>query len=180
MVGVGFFGFGDFSHTLMILAAIQLLTPALGTVKASAAAGLLYVLHNCAYALAPFPAGALSDRIGPRPLLSVGYLLGAAVSLAFGLMLTRAEGGWVALALVFALAGIMLGIKDTVEDAIVADFAEAELRGTAYGVLGTVNGIGDLVSSVVVGALWTIHPLWGFGYAATAMALGAVVIFRVR
>jgi len=180
MVGVGLFGCGDFSHTLIILAAIQLLTPSLGTVKASAVAGLLYVLHNSAYALSPFPAGAMSDRIGRRPLLSVAYLLGAAVSVALGLMLTHHSGGWVPLAVVFALAGVMLGIKDTLEDAIVADFAEVELRGTAYGVLGTVNGIGDLVSSVLVGALWTIHPLWGFGYAAAAMALGAVVILRVR
>jgi len=178
LVGVGCFGFGDFSHTLMILAAIQLLTPSLGTVKASAAAGLLYVLHNIAYALAPFPVGALSDRLGRRPLLSVGYGLGAAVSLALGLMLVHGEAGWIPLALIFALGGIMLGIKETLEDAIVADLADIELRGTAYGVLGTVNGVGDLASSVLVGALWTMHPLWGFGYAAVAMALGALLIFR--
>jgi len=175
---VGCFGFGDFSHTLMILAAIQLLTPSLGTVKASAAAGLLYVLHNIAYALAPFPVGALSDRLGRRHLLSVGYGLGAAVSLALGLMLVHGEAGWIPLALIFALGGIMLGIKETLEDAIVADLADIELRGTAYGVLGTVNGVGDLASSVLVGALWTMHPLWGFGYAAVAMALGALLIFR--
>ncbi len=180
LVGVGCFGFGDFSHTLMILAAIQLLTPSLGTVKAAAAAGLLYVLHNIAYALAPFPVGAISDRVGRRPLLSAGYLLGGVVSLALGLMLARGSGGWAALAVVFALAGITLGIKDTLEDALVADFTQVELRGTAYGVLGTVNGLGDLASSVLVGALWTIHPLWGFGYAAAAMGVGAVLIFRLR
>ena len=180
MLGIGLFGCGDFSHTLIILAAIQLLTPTLGTVRASAVAGLLYVLHNGAYALSPFPAGAMSDRIGSRSLLAVAYLLGAAVSVALGLMLTHHVNGWLPLAVVFALAGIMLGIKDTLEDAIVADFAEVELRGTSYGVLGAVNGTGDLVSSVLVGALWTIHPLWGFGYAGAAMALGAVVVFRVR
>jgi MFS family permease len=180
MVGVGLFGSGDFSHTLMILAAIQLLTPSLGTVKASAVAGLLYVLHNSTYALSPFPVGALSDRMGRRPLLSAGYLLGAAVSVALGVMLTQGKGGWIALGIVFALGGAMLGIKDTLEDAIVADFADAGLRGTAYGVLGTVNGVGDLVSSVVVGALWTLHPLWGFGYAAVMMAVGAIVVMRVK
>lgn len=180
MVGVGLFGSGDFSHTLMILAAIQLLTPSLGTVRASAVAGLLYVLHNSAYALSPFPVGALSDRMGRRPLLSAGYLLGAAVSLALGVMLTQGKGGWLALGVVFALGGAMLGIKDTLEDAIVADFADAELRGTAYGLLGTVNGAGDLISSVVVGALWTLHPLWGFGYAAAMMAIGAIVVMRVK
>ncbi len=180
LVGVGIFGLGDFSHTLIILAAIQLLTPTLGTVKASAIAGLLYVLHNITYALAPFPVGALSDRIGRRALLSFGYVLGAAVSVTLGLLLARGHGTWIGLAAAFALGGIMLGIEDTLESALVADFAPPEVRGTAYGVLGTVNGIGDLVSSVVVGVLWTIHPLWGFGYAATAMTLGAIVIFRDR
>jgi MFS family permease len=180
MVGVGLFGSGDFSHTLMILAAIQLLTPSLGTVRASAAAGLLYVLHNGAYALSPFPVGALSDRMGRRPLLSAGYLLGAAVSLGLGVMLAQGISGWIALGVVFAFGGAMLGIRDTLEDAIVADFANEETRGTAYGVLGTVNGFGDLISSVIVGALWTLHPLWGFGYAAVMMALGAVVVMRVK
>jgi hypothetical protein len=35
--------------------------------------------------------------------------------------------------------------------------------------------VGDLISSLLVGALWTLHPLWGFGYAAVFMALGAMV-----
>jgi len=180
LVGVGIFGLGDFSHTLIILAGIQLLTPTLGTVKAASVAGLLYVLHNITYALAPFPVGALSDRIGRRALLTGGYVLGAVVSLTLGLMLARGDGGWIGLAVVFALAGIMLGIEDTLEGAMVADFAPTEVRGTAYGVLGTVNGIGDLVSSVLVGALWTLHPLWGFGYATAMMALGAAMVLRVR
>jgi len=180
MVGVGIFGLGDFSHTLVILAAVQLLTPTMGTVKAASVAGLLYVLHNIAYALAPFPVGALSDRVGRRPLLAVGYLLGAAVSVALGFMLAHGQHGLIALAVVFALAGVMLGIEDTLEGAMVADFAQIEVRGTAYGVLGTVNGVGDLVSSLLVGALWTIHPLWGFGYAAVAMALGAALVLRVH
>jgi MFS family permease len=177
---VGIFGLGDFSHTLIILAAIQLLTPSLGTVRAATIAGLLYVLHNVAYALAPFPVGALSDRLGRRPLLAIGYVLGAAVSLALGVMLARGQGGWVGLAVVFAFAGVMLGIEDTLEGAMVADFSPTEIRGTAYGVLGTVNGVGDLVSSVVVGVLWTLHPLLGFSYAAAMMALGAVVVMRVK
>ena len=72
------------------------------------------------------------------------------------------------------------GIQEPLESAIVADLAHLEIRGTAYGLLGTVNGIGDLVSSVVVGALWTLDPLLGFGYAAVVMALGAAAVHRVR
>jgi predicted MFS family arabinose efflux permease len=52
--GVGLFGLGDFSPTLLILAATQLLSPAYGAVHAAQIAGLLYVLRNIVYAGAPF------------------------------------------------------------------------------------------------------------------------------
>ncbi|MCF8049739.1 MAG: hypothetical protein K9L59_00770 [Desulfobacterales bacterium] len=45
----------------------------------------------------------------------------------------------------------------------------------AFGVLGVVNGIGDLVSSLAVGLLWTaIGAGWGFGYAAVVGLAGAL------
>ncbi len=71
---------------------------------------------------------------------------------------------------------------DALEGAMTADFITSNaVRGTAYGVLGAVNGAGDLVASVVVGALWTaVSPVSAFAYAAILMGLGAVVIYRVR
>ena len=180
LVGVGLFGLGDFSHTLIILAAVQLLTPAHGAAKAAALAAMLYVVHNVTYALAPFPTGALSDRLGRRGLLSFGYALGAIISCALGFTLARGYNSVLILAAIFALAGVMQGVVDTLEGAMVADYVAIEIRGTSYGVLGTVNGIGDLASSAIVGLLWTVHPLWGFGYAAIAMALGAAVILGLR
>ncbi|XXG29566.1 MAG: MFS transporter [Ferrovum myxofaciens] len=43
---VGIFGVGDFSHSLLILAATTLLTTSLGVVQAAQVAGLLYVWRN--------------------------------------------------------------------------------------------------------------------------------------
>ena len=180
LLGVGLFGLGDFSHTLMILAAVQLLTPSMGAVRAAGVAALLYVVHNITYALAPFPVGALSDSWGRRGLLSMGYALGAVVSVVLGVLLAHGLAGIAWLVFVFAAAGIMQGIVDTLEGAMIADFVNIEIRGTAYGVLGTVNGIGDLASSAIVGLLWTLHPMWGFGYAAVAMVAGAIFIQRAR
>ena len=180
LVGVGLFGIGDFSHTLLILAAIQLLTPHMGAVHAAGVAALLYVVHNITYALAPFPVGTLSDRWGRRGLLSMGYALGAVVSVALGALVAHGSAGIAWLVFIFGTAGVMQGVVDTLEGAMIADFVGIEIRGTAYGVLGTVNGVGDLASSAIVGLLWTLHPMWGFGYAATAMAAGAVLIQRAR
>ena len=181
LVGVGVFGAGDYAHTLLILAATQLLTPAYGIVQAAQIAALLYVGHNVLYAGASYPVGALSDRLGRRGLLALGYLLGTAVSvgflLAFGLPLANV---WYLL-LLFALAGAYIAAEDALEGALTADFVNSDVRGTAYGVMGAVNGVGDLVASVLVGFLWTvISPAAGFAYAAAAMLLGAILLHRRR
>lgn len=43
----------------------------------------------------------------------------------------------------------------------------------------SLDGIGDLVSSVVVGIVFTVtDPAWGFVYAAVLATLGAVVLAR--
>ena len=174
LLGVGCFGAGDFAHTLLILAATQLLAPRLGLGRAAAWAGLLYVLHNVIYALSAYPVGALADRTGAhRRLLGLGYALGAIVPLALIPCFSRGGAGLPALAGIFGLAGLVSGIKDTLEGAAAADLVPADHRGLGFGLLGGVNGAGDLVSSLLVGALWTLHPGLGFGYAAALMALGA-------
>jgi hypothetical protein len=65
---------------------------------------------------------------------------------------------------------------------MMADLAPAvESRGIAYGVMGTVNGVGDLAASVLVGALCTaVSPATAFTYAALAMGAGALVMARIR
>ena len=181
LVGVGVFGAGDYAHTLLILAATQLLTPVYGLVPAAQIAALLYVAHNVLYAGASFPIGALSDRIGRRGLLVAGYLLAAVVSVGFvvAFVLPLASIGY--LLLLFVLAGTYIAAEDSLEGALTADFVGQEVRGTAYGVMGTVNGVGDLVASVVVGLLWTVvSPAAGFAYAAVAMIIGALLLQRVR
>jgi len=43
--------------------------------------------------------------------------------------------------------------------------------------LGTVNGVGDLVASAGVGLLWTVAaPAAAFAAAALVMALGAALV----
>jgi hypothetical protein len=47
--------------------------------------------------------------------------------------------------------------------------------------MGTVNGVGDLVASVMVGTLWTaISPAVAFACAAGLMLLGGAVVYRFR
>ena len=87
--------------------------------------------------------------------------------------------GWASLPLfvaIFGLAGLVNGIQDTLEGATTANLVPEEHRGLGFGLLGAVNGFGDFLSSLAVGALWTLNPALGFGFAALMMALGAGVV----
>jgi MFS family permease len=176
LVAVGLFGAGDFAPTLLILAATQLLTPGHGVTRAAQIAALLYVVRNAVYAAAAFPAGALADRMNKRAVLAGGYFLGGITGLAAAaLFIWRVTDIWILVG-VFALAGVYIGVEDALEGAIPADMVSAEARGTAYGAMGAVNGVGDLIASALVGTLWTaVSPAIGFACAGALMLAGATL-----
>jgi MFS family permease len=173
---VGVFGLGNFSHTLLILRAVTVLTPTLGSVRAGKFAIALYIFHNVVYAAASYPVGMLGDRMNKKPLLAAGYALFAVMCMGF-LMVGTSLPGLIAL---FALAGIYIAIVDSMERALAADLLSLERRGTGYGALATVNSMGDLISSIAVGALWTyVSAAAGFWYAAVLTFAGAVALWSV-
>jgi len=177
LIGVGIFGAGDFAHSLLTLRAVQMLTPSMGASRAGQVAIALYVLHNILYAGMAYPIGALADRIGKRGLLALGYGLAAIMGIGW---IISVPSVWM-LGLLFALGGTFIAAEDALEGALAADLLPEDIRGTGYGVLATVNGLGDFLSSVIVGALWTIYnPAIGFAYATSLFVIGAIVIFRVR
>jgi MFS family permease len=171
------FGIGDFSHALLILTAGILLTPIYGMQSAAAWAGVLYAIRNAAGALTAYPAGWLGDRLGRRRVLVAAYLLAAAVMLGFTLLTLN---GWThpaILALLFTLAGVYIAIEEALEPAITADLVrDRSLRGTAMGVLATVNGLGDFIASVAVGSLFLWGQPYAYATAAALMFLGAVLL----
>lgn len=181
LAGVGLFGMGDFAHTLMILAAAQLLAPGHSLARAAEIAALLYVVHNVFYAGTSYPVGALSDRWGRRGLLAFGYGIGALTAAGFFAAFRWHMSAPPFLLLLFAMGGIYVAFEDALERASTADLTSAEVRGTAFGVTAAVNGVGDFVASTLVGVLWTtVSPAAAFAYAGILMLAGAVVIHRVH
>jgi MFS family permease len=84
------------------------------------------------------------------------------------------------LAALFVLVGASTALVETGEGAYAAELLHDSIRGRGFGLLGLVDGIGDLVSSIVVGILFTVtDPAWGFVYAA-ALATVAVIVLSVR
>ena len=181
LVAVGVFGLGDFSHTLLLLSSFLLLKPVHGEAFALVMGPILYAVRNAVQAAVTFPVGALSDRFGRRGLLVVGYLLGVLVMLGFAAAFVWEVRSVAYVIGLFALAGVYIAFQEPLEGAMTADLIpDRARRGTAYGVLGCVNGIGDFAASLVVGLLITYEPVAGLLYSAVWMLLGAGTMSRVR
>src|SRR5580698_1109057 len=174
LTGVFAHGIGDFAPTLLILRAGQILTPHYGFARASGIAVGLYTLYNFVDAALSYPAGALADRIGKRGLLAVGYLFAVVAFAGFIVEPPTIP----MLAILFGLAGIHGAVQQSVEKSLAAELLPAANRGSGFGVLATVNGVGDLISSVAVGVLWSsVSPNAGFIYAGAFTLLGAILIY---
>ncbi|HWD93922.1 MAG TPA: MFS transporter [Verrucomicrobiae bacterium] len=175
LVAVGLFGAGDFAHSLLILLAMQKLTPVLGAAKAASFAVGFYVAHNIFYAASAPISGWLADHFKKPFVLSAGYALGAVMAV---LIIILPATIWT-FVLIFVLGGIYVGVEETLEDSLCAELVEEEQHGMAFGVLATVNGAGDFLSSIVVGVLWTeFGTAVAFGYSAVLFVLGSLLVLR--
>lgn len=178
---VGVFAAGDFSHSLLILAATTLLTPSMGVIQAAQVAGLLYVGRNIVQVVTSYPVGVLADRLGPQRVLVVGYALGVlTATLMAAAFVAGTESLWF-LGAVFFVAGLYVAVQEALESTVTAGMVAQDTLATSYGALGTVNGAGKLISSSAVGILWTVaSPVAAFGLAAVLMAAGTLALLRVR
>lgn len=177
LLAVGLFGAGDFAHTLLILLATQKLAPQYGREGAATIAISLYILHNVLYAGFAFVAGWLADHFNKRILLSGGYALAALL----GVLLVFAPLNLPMLVVVFIMGGVYVAFEEALEDSLAAELVAKDQHGMGFGMLATVNGVGDFLSSLVVGLLWT---LWGtpvaFAYSTILFSLGALLVWRAR
>jgi len=176
LLAVGIFGMADFAPTLMILRSTIVMQPQIGIIEASRMATLFYLFRNIVYATASYPIGALSNRFSRNRYLAIGY--GVAVVTFLGFAFAIPSFWW--FTLFFSLAGVFIAWEDTVEGVAVRDYVDRQIAGTAYGVLGAVNGIGDFVASLAVGLIWTVFGArWGFVYAAVVGLSGTILMLLI-
>lgn len=176
MAGFTAFEVGNVAATLLILRATQLLTPGHGLHAATQIAIALYVVYNVAATITSFPAGSWSDKLGRRGPLIVTATGTAAFLLAYAVFAVSGPV-MILLGVAFGLAGVGIGCAETAEHAAVAAFAPQEIRGSAFGLLATVQAIGNVAASAIAGLLYTLaSPTVAFAYLALWMLIALVTL----
>jgi MFS family permease len=92
----------------------------------------------------------VSDRIGAKKVLLIGFALFSLVYLFFGLIVRR-EYVW----LLFPAYGIYMALTEGVGKAYIANLVPQENAGAAFGVYQTATGVCTLFASIFAGLMWT-------------------------
>ena len=134
-------------------------------------APLVLVVMNVVYALGAYPAGIWSDHVPARRLFGWGLLALIAADLSLGL-LPGLGGAFLGI----GLWGVHMALSQGLLAKLVADYAPAELRGSAFGVFNLMTGAAMLFASVIAGLVWDrlgadATFLVGAGFAFSAFAI---------
>ena len=143
-------------ETLMILRAHQL-----GI--AVALIPLLWAALHVVRSSTSFLGGALSDRIGPARTMWIGWL--SYVALAAGMWLAASPlAAW----LLFLALGVVAGLTESPERALVSTATGGVHRGSGFGVYHALTGVAALVGGIALGLIFQR------GSGATAFLVSAV------
>jgi MFS family permease len=135
---------------------------------------LLYLVYNIVYGLTSWPIGRLSDRVGRKALLVLGYLTYGIVYFGFAIATPLQLWG------LFATYGLYIAFTEGVEKAFVADIAPFDLRATLIGLHATFVGVGLLPASLLAGFLYdAIGPAAPFFFGGGMGVLAAVALWRL-
>ena len=110
-------------------------------------------------------------------VLAAGYSLAGITAL---LLSTGTHSLWL-LGVIFVLAGLYVGTEDALEDSVAAELVPKEQHGMAFGTLAAVNAVGDFLSSLMVGFLWSaVSVEAAFATSTVLFFAGAILILRLR
>ncbi|PYI57454.1 MFS transporter [Paenibacillus flagellatus] len=127
---------------------------------------LVLIVGGAATAVGLIPMGRLSDRWGHRRFLVVGF-----AGLAAALFLLLSSSGLVPSMLLAAVLGLSYAVVLPSWNALLASFVPDDQKGTGWGVLSSIEGIGVMIGPVVGGwVAGTYDPSVTVGASAVLLA----------
>jgi MFS family permease len=137
---------------------------------------LLWAAHHVVKASLSTWGGGLSDRLGRRYVIVIGWGIYSLVYLGFALV-TNA----VAFVTLFLIYGVHFALAEGAEKALVADLTPAHQQGTSFGLYYGVLGVGMLIASIAFGVVYDrVSPAAAFIMGAALSAAAAVLLLVIR
>ncbi|MFI5185915.1 MAG: MFS transporter [Chitinophagales bacterium] len=136
------FGLGNSSNAFLILEIREKGVSLLNTI-------LVYAFYNLIAALISYPAGALSDKFGRKPLLLVSFIIFFISYAGFAFSSNVFVAGFL-----FVSYGLFQGIFRATGKSFASDFVPQYLRASGIGWYSTAVGLSGLIASIVAGQLW--------------------------
>lgn len=165
LCAIGLTGIGNSSNAFLLLRAKNIGIPLEATV-------LIYAAFNLVAAVASYPAGNLSDKLGRRNILIISLFI--FIITYFGFATSR---NFLVIAVLFILYGAYQGIFRAVGKAMATDLIPSHLRSTGIGIYSTVIGLTSLVAGIIGGQLWDkINPSATFIYGLSFAVIGVIAL----
>ncbi len=123
------------------------------------------------------PLGALSDRIGRKKVINIGWAIYAFVYCSFALLVFMPPALQIAATFIlFAVYALFYAFSEGAEKAFVADLVGEDMRGSAYGMYNFAIGLGALPASIIFGFIYSSFDklLPGFG-GTFAFGFGGII-----
>lgn len=134
---------------------------------------VVWMVLHAVKLICTFPFGILSDRIGHRRLILMGWIVYTVVYFAFAFA-TETWHAWI----LFAFYGLFYGLTEGIEPAILAEYAPANQRGQAFGWYYCMIGLGVLPANLIFGFVWqTFGVKWAFLLNSCFSATAAICLF---
>jgi MFS family permease len=128
------------------------------------------------------PLGALSDRVGRKKVINIGWGIYAFVYISFALLVfLPAKIQIVATFILFAVYALFYAFSEGAEKAFVADLVKDNQRGSAYGLFNLAIGLGALPASILFGFIYSFfdNVLPGFGGTVAFSFGGSLAIISM-
>jgi len=162
------FALANFGLYLFLLLRVKEIT---GSIVTSL---IVYAIFNFVYVLFVVPFGILSDKIGRKRVLLIGYVLFFLISLSFIFV-----NNLFYFAALFVLYGLVYAITQANQRALVSDLS-GKMKGTSFGFYSSVIGIVNIFGGLIAGILWDISYTTMFVYISVIALLSVFLLIFLK
>jgi len=137
---------------------------------------IFYLIFTIAATLFALPSGSLSDKVGRKFVIFIGYIVWILVCLA-SIYFPRGIG----IIILFILYGMHKGILEPVQKAFVSELAPEKYKASAIGLYQMIIGLCALPASMIAGFLWDKFGLiYPFSLSILLTILSVIIVITIK